>query len=278
MNFLEYTFTAFSSPEIMEILVAFLDERGYSGFIETGDKLLAYLPEAMKDQAGLEDLLKSLSPGEEKIVYQVQSVPEINWNEAWEKGFQPIMIDKDVRIRASFHPEDVSFLHDILIDPKMSFGTGHHETTRLMIREMLRMDFNGKKILDMGCGTGILAILASRLGSDSIVAVDIDEWSVNNAKENMVANSCRHIQILRGDIDVVPVLKYNIILANINRNILLEYMDSFRSLLSQEGSLVLSGIMDQDLESIRLKAGKTGFRELSSSNEKAWQCLHFYKV
>jgi ribosomal protein L11 methyltransferase len=108
--------------------------------------------------------------------------------------------------------------------------------------------------------------------------VDIDEWSVNNAKENMVANSCRHIQILRGDIDVVPVMKYNIILANINRNILLEYMDSFRSLLSQEGSLVLSGIMDQDLESIRLKAGKTGFRELSSSNEKAWQCLHFYKV
>lgn len=275
MNYLEYTFKRFSTDEIKEILVAFLDEKGYSGFLEREQNLIAYLPEEKKDEEALDDLLNSLSRGHEKIDYEVQQLPEINWNETWEKGFQPILIDDIVRIRASFHKEDSSYLYDIVIDPKMSFGTGHHETTRLMIKSMLELDFQGTQVLDMGCGTGVLAILASKLGANLIVAVDIDEWSVRNARENAGSNSCNNITVLKGAIDIVPVRKYNIILANINRNVLLDYMDYFKLLLVSGGSLLLSGIMEHDLEIIRLKALEAGFKENSYGSETKWNSIHF---
>ncbi len=274
MPYLEYTFGNFGSEEKKEILIAILDSKGYSGFIESDDFLIAYLPEDMKDESDLRDLTYRL---DSKISFKSSDVPQVNWNAKWESEFQPVNIDGIVKIRASFHEKDASFLYDLLIDPKMSFGTGHHETTRMMVRSMLKLEFSEKKVLDMGSGTGILAILASKMGADSVIAMDIDEWAYKNCLENVKNNECSNVEVILGSGAQLPREKYHIILANINRNVLLDTMDIFYKLLNREGSLVLSGIMQQDLDPLKQAAVKSGFSERSSMFENKWHCLVFGK-
>jgi len=275
MSYLEYTFT-FSDPAAdPEILIAFLDAYYYEGFQESGDQLIAYLPESKKDEKLLGQLLEQVGNTHITIEFSRRKLPDINWNAKWENDFQPVEIDDFVRIRASFHGKDETFAHDITIDPKMSFGTGHHATTRLMIQAMRTLTFCRKKVADLGCGTAVLSILASRMGAAGVLAVDIDEWAVSNSRDNIENNHCRNIAVKLGDIDVAGNERFDIVLANINRNVLLEYMYPFSRLLPDGGMLVLSGIMLNDREAITTAAGNNGFRATGFFSENDWCALVF---
>lgn len=277
MKFLEYTFTFTGAKVDPEILIAYLDSFGYEGFQEPGDRLIACLPASKKDEKRLADLLERVDKGQRTIQYSCRELPDVNWNARWESDFQPIEIDDFVRIRASFHAPVTSFAHEIVIDPKMSFGTGHHETTRLMMRAMKTLSFKGKKVLDLGCGTAVLSILASRMQAESMLAVDIDEWAVLNSRDNVAQNNCSNITIRQGDAEVTGKARFAIVLANINRNVLLEYMFRFREMLAEGGDLVLSGIMLNDRERITAAAENNGFQAAGQFSEKDWCALVFRK-
>jgi len=273
MDYLEYKINVRDQHADPEILIAFLSEAGYEGFVESGNFLVAYLPANLKDEELLREILEQSGTND----YSVELLPDKNWNEVWESDFHPIEIDDQVKIRASFHPYDPAFRHDILIDPKMSFGTGHHETTRLMIKAMLATEFNEKNVLDMGCGTGILAILASKLGAAEILAVDIDEWAYSNARDNIQRNNCKGIVVRQGDIALVNDFSFDVLLANINRNVLLQDMDHYFSMLTAGGELILSGIMIQDESTIFERATNSGFSFEKVEQEGKWKMMRFIK-
>jgi ribosomal protein L11 methyltransferase len=273
MIYLEYSF---NKPDIdlkQEVFIALLNEEGYEGFLESDDYLKVYLPENLKDEIRLSKILNQISDEKYQISYSCTLIPEKNWTEQWESDFQPIEIDDEVRIRASFHDLDKRFNYDLLIDPKMSFGTGHHSTTRLMIRAMLEHDFNALRVLDMGCGTGVLGILASKMGASSVIAIDIDEWSYRNSLENVKNNLCANIEVYIGNIDQALKKKCDIILANINRNVLLADMTAYYNILDRNGVLILSGIMEHDLKIILESARKNGFLETKVFSENQWHSL-----
>lgn len=278
IKFLEYRFTGFSEKKDAELLMAYLDREGYEGFLEKGDELLAYLPEDRKDERSLHHILKLINRGGEPPRFFVKRLPDVNWNETWESGFQPIEIEDIVRIRASFHEAQGAFVHDLVIDPKMSFGTGHHETTRLMIRAMLRMDLKEQAVLDLGSGTGVLSIMACRLKARSVVAVDIDEWACRNCRENIRKNHCRNVEIRQGILGDLDVGMFDVVLANINRNVLLEHMEQFSRIITPAGKLIMSGIMSPDLDSILSSARQAGFELLFTVEEGDWHVLALAKV
>ncbi len=277
MKFIEYTFSLPVDAAEADILIAFLNANGYEGFQEAGNQLIACLPESKKDEALLEELLKQAGVAN-RIRYTSRILPDINWNAKWEHDFQPIEIDDFVRISASFHEKDEGFQHEIIIDPKMSFGTGHHETTRLMIRAMKEFSFSGKKVADLGCGTAVLSVLASRLQAEAIVAVDIDPWAVRNAHDNVEQNKCSNIVLKQGDAGALGNAVFDILLANINRNVLLESMFRFSQLLIPGGVLVLSGIMLQDRETLVVAAENAGFENRDQFRENDWCALVFHRT
>ncbi len=230
-----------------EILMAELIEIGFDSFTEEQDGILAYLQKELLD----ENALKSLSILENeavKISYDYVEMPNINWNEEWEKNFSPINVEDKVLIRAEFHDSNPN-MHEIVIQPKMSFGTGHHPTTHLMIQQMLEMDFLGKKVLDMGCGTSVLAIFAKQKGAKDVLAIDIDEWSVENSKENSQRNGVE-LRIELGTAENLGKEKFDIILANINRNILISDIPTYAKDLENGGELLLSGLCFFDVDDI----------------------------
>jgi len=209
----------------------------------------------------------------------ISEVPAQNWNAVWESNFEPVIIPDFVCVRAHFHPEIPGIPYDIRITPKMSFGTGHHATTRLMMMLMRDIDFKGKTVFDYGTGTGILAILAEMLGAEHCFAIDIDEWAYENAKENIYTNNCQHIEVAQGDIQSVSAQPYDIILANINRHILLESMQRMHELLVPRGQLLLSGILYlQDTRIILDKAKSCGFQMLRQEEENGWTAILLTKV
>jgi len=273
MKYLEYRITKPSDSLSFEVLVALLNAEGYSGFIEKEDSLVAYIPVEGRDDDVLKQLLLKASNGVEMLEFSCLDVPDINWNETWESGFDPIEIDGIVKIRASFHTREDRFTYDIVIDPKMSFGTGHHQTTRLMIRAILETSLENLEVLDLGSGTGILSIFASQRDAGTITAVDIDEWSYRNCLENIRTNECLNIRVLQGEISVVGDSRFHVILANINRNVLLNHMSDFRSRLYPGGVLILSGIMEKDRDVILSSATALEFEMLKSYEEGEWICL-----
>ncbi|MDV7391686.1 50S ribosomal protein L11 methyltransferase, partial [Arthrospira platensis SPKY1] len=203
-------------------------------------------------------------------------IPAVNWNETWEKNFEPIRIDERCRIRAPFHDyENVEI--DIIIEPKMSFGTGHHETTHLMSSFLLDMDLQNKKTLDMGCGTSILAILAAKKGAMPVDAIDIDPWCVENSMENIERNDCSLIRVLEGVAENIPARDYDVIIANINRNILLEDMERYANAMKAGGVLLLSGFYEHDIEDISKKCVDLGFNFLEKRLRNQWASLKFEK-
>jgi len=245
--YLEFNFKIKPLQPWNEILMAELIEIGFDSFTEEYDGILGYIQKDLFKEEELKNIYL-LQNDEVEISYTYEEMPNINWNEEWEKNFSPINVEDKVLIRAEFHESDPN-MHEIVIQPKMSFGTGHHPTTHLMIQQMLDMDLADKKVLDMGCGTSVLAIFAKQKGAGRTVAIDIDEWSVENSKENAVRNNVE-LDIELGTADNLGKEKFEIILANINRNILISDIPTYVSVLEDGGKLLLSGLCFFDVDDI----------------------------
>ena len=245
--YLEFNFKIKPLQPWNEILMAELIEIGFDSFTEEYEGILGYIQKDLFKEEELKNIYL-LQNDEVEISYTYEEMPNINWNEEWEKNFSPINVEDKVLIRAEFHDSNPN-MHEIVIQPKMSFGTGHHPTTHLMIQQMLDMDLENKKVLDMGCGTSVLAIFAKQKGAGRTVAIDIDEWSVENAKENGVRNNVE-LDIELGTADNLGKEKFEIILANINRNILISDIPTYVSVLEDGGKLLLSGLCFFDVDDI----------------------------
>jgi len=245
--YLEFNFKIKPLQPWNEILMAELIEIGFDSFTEEYDGILGYIQKDLFKEEDLKNIYL-LQNEEVEISYTYEEMPNINWNEEWEKNFSPINVEYKVLIRAEFHEPNPQ-MHEIVIQPKMSFGTGHHPTTHLMIQQMLDMDLENKKVLDMGCGTSVLAIFAKQKGAGRTVAIDIDEWSVENSKENSVRNNVE-LDIELGTADNLGKEKFEIILANINRNILISDIPTYVSVLEDGGKLLLSGLCFFDVDDI----------------------------
>lgn len=246
-NYLEFNFKIAPLQPWNEILMAELIEIGFDSFTEEHDGILAYIQKELFKEEELKALDLLQNP-EIKISYTFDEMPNVNWNEEWEKNFSPINIEDKVSIRAEFH-ENQNLPHEIIIQPKMSFGTGHHATTYLMIQQMLDMNFENKTVLDMGCGTSVLAIFAKQQGAGKTVAIDIDEWSVENSIENAARNNV-DLEISQGTAVNLGSENFDIILANINRNILISDIPTYVSVLNSGGQLLLSGLCFFDVDEI----------------------------
>nr|WP_298999722.1 50S ribosomal protein L11 methyltransferase [uncultured Allomuricauda sp.] len=247
--YIEFDFTISPREPFSDILIAELGELGFESFLETDSGVLAYILESDRKKSVLEDLFVIQNP-DVSISWTQKEIPQQNWNAEWEKNFHPIHVDGVCSVRAPFHsPENVEY--DIIIEPKMSFGTGHHETTYMMLKRMLTLDFDGKSVLDMGCGTGVLAILSQMKGASHVDAIDIDEWCYINTKENIERNQSHGIQAFQGDVGLLEGREYDVILANINRNILLKDIPEYSKSLKAKGFLLLSGFYIEDLKSIK---------------------------
>ena len=273
-TYLEFDFKIAPLKPWDEILMAHLIELNFDSFTENEEGILAYVPKNLWEQKELDSHFLLSSP-EVSITYTYKEMPNINWNEEWEKNFQPIEIADKVLIRAEFH-ESKPGLHEIVIQPKMSFGTGHHPTTHLMIQQMLTLDFEGKSVLDMGCGTSVLAIFAKQQGAERVVAIDIDEWSVENSKENAARNGVE-LEISQGTADNLGSESFDIILANINRNILISDIPSYVKVLNKGGILLLSGLCFFDVSDILEVCENAGLTLLEKEQREEWMTLRLEK-
>lgn len=274
MKYLEITFTCNPVNEhITDALSVYLGEIGFDSFIVEENKLLAYIPKDDFEENQLLELIDQY-PFDVKIEYEINEPEDKNWNEEWENNyFSPIIIDDQCVIKSSFHKDTPNCKYTIIINPKMSFGTGHHQTTVLMLKEILKGEFNNKTVLDMGCGTGILAILASMRGAKAITAVDIDEWAFQNIQENIDINKTNNINIHIGDAQVIKDMSFDIIIANINRNVLLNDMRIYSESLNKNGILYLSGFYKEDIESLETEASKYGLQVCYSTIQDNWAAL-----
>ena len=256
-----------------EILVAELGELPFESFIDSDSGIVAYIQKQFWTENILDDL-HILSSAEFQVSYTIEEIDQVNWNEEWEKNFEAIEVDGICHVRAPFHPKtDAKF--DIVIEPKMSFGTGHHETTHMMIQHLLETDVAGKKTLDMGCGTAILAILAEMKGAQPIDAIDIDNWCYLNSIENAERNNCTQISVYEGDADLLKEKKYDLIIANINRNILLNDMQSYVDCLNKEGVLLLSGFYSDDIPFIDASCTEKGLTYVKKFERNNWVSLKY---
>jgi ribosomal protein L11 methyltransferase len=256
-----------------EILVAELGELPFESFIDSDSGIVAYIQKQFWTENILDDL-HILSSAEFQVSYTIEEIDQVNWNEEWEKNFEAIEVDGICHVRAPFHPKtDAKF--DIVIEPKMSFGTGHHETTHMMIQHLLETDVTGKKTLDMGCGTAILAILAEMKGAQPIDAIDIDNWCYLNSIENAERNNCTQISVYEGDADLLKGKKYDLIIANINRNILLNDMQTYIDCLNKDGILLLSGFYTEDIPFIDASCTEKGLTYVKKFERNNWVSLKY---
>ena len=273
--YIAYEFSVTPKNPATEILIAELGHVGFESFVENDTGVTAYIQKQEWNSNILDDLY-ILGSAEFKIKYSHYEVIQTNWNKEWEKNFNPIQVDGQVSVRAPFH-ENPSLKFDIVIEPKMSFGTGHHETTHMMIQHLLALDLENKKVLDMGCGTGILAIFAEMKGAQPTDAIDIDSWCYQNSIENVQRNGCKHITVLEGDSSLLKGKKYDVIIANINRNILLSDMKIYTDCLHQEGILLLSGFYKDDIAIIESEVVKHGLVFDKMIQRNSWVALKYNK-
>ena len=264
------------SDDIVDILVAELAELGYDSFNTEGSVLLAYIPEASFVESDVKVVLSKYLPAD-GFKLSWESMPDKNWNEVWESNFEPIVIDDRCSIRAPFHTNLPKTTFEIVIEPKMSFGTGHHATTHQMVEFVLDNEFKGLRVLDMGCGTGILAILAAMKGASHVLAIDNDDWAFENAEENVARNAPGKVDVKLGDAGLLGSEYFDVILANINRNILLADMENYFDVLVSGGLLFLSGILIEDIPVIINCAVGLGLTPLEQKDRKGWVALSFKK-
>ena len=271
--YIEYNFIFSAKEPTSEILIAELGNVGFESFVETENGVTAYIQKTDWNAEILADVFV-LNSDEFLIEYNQNEVPQTNWNAEWEKNFSPIQVDDLVSIRAPFH-ENPNLKYDIVIEPKMSFGTGHHETTHMMVQHLLQVDLENKKVLDMGCGTGILAIFAEMKGAKPLDAIDIDNWCYENSLENVTRNNCENISVYEGDAKLLVDKKYDVIIANINRNILLMDMKVYTNCLQDGGVLLLSGFYEQDIPVIDAEVTKYGLKLEKFIQRNNWVALKY---
>lgn len=263
---------ACTDPSLRELLSAYLWELGFEG-LEEGDGLLkAYgLPEQIQTEA-VEELL-----ADHGLDASVQDLPSQNWNAQWEASFEPVTVGSFCRIRAAFHSPETGYEYELCITPKMSFGTGHHATTRMMIRAMQELSVPEKTVLDFGSGTGVLAILAEKMGATRILAIENDPGAVENMLENNGANACTHIEVRTGSLEQTQNETFDVLLANINRNILIQYASGMAAATRAGGVLIISGILNEDVPMMQTAMEEVGFRTEAIWNEGNWACMRFKK-
>jgi ribosomal protein L11 methyltransferase len=275
MNYLKYTFQLEKSEISAEVLIAYLSEFKYESFVEGDTFVEAYVPENESiNESNLSDLLNDLGMNKP---YDKELINDENWNAQWESDYPVVSIDDLLIVRAPFHQNlSRKYKYDIQIQPKMSFGTGHHETTYLMLQNLLKADVKEKDVLDMGSGTGVLGIAAYKLGARSVKAVDIEDWAYENTLENIGLNSAQ-IDVNKGDVKAIKGLSFDLILANINKNVLLSDMKVYAGTLRSGGNLHLSGFFGTDVDDLRKKAEEFGLRLVSVSEKSNWAAMHLKK-
>lgn len=278
MNYIEVSFKCNPNNEaISNILSAQLGEIGFESFVDSEDGITAYIQESLFSEESINATLTDF-PLDVQISFSHKCIEGQDWNEEWEKNyFKPLIIDDKCIIQSTFHNDPTICEYNILIDPKMAFGTGHHQTTELMIREILKEDFSGKSVLDMGCGTAILAILTSMKGADPITAIDIDKWAYDNAIENLSLNAINNIEVAIGGAELLGSKTFDIILANINRNILLNDIHTYTSVLNKGGILFMSGFYTEDIAAIKQECEKHGLTFNHNSEKENWVAVKFVK-
>lgn len=261
-----------NDPELRDVLVALLSETGFEGFEEQEEQLIGIGPVEEIDPEETAAVLEARS-----VSYTIELMEEQNWNAVWESNFSPVQVGDFAGIRAHFHPPFAGVKHEIVITPKMSFGTGHHATTWQMMDQMQFLDFQGKKVLDFGTGTGVLAILAEKLGAKNVLAIDNDDWSIDNARENIQVNACRHIQIEKAE-DLSGLSDFDVVLANINKHVLLENAVALRNLVNPGGFLMLSGLLTSDREEMISVFEKKPFKKSTQNEKNGWIVLLFQQI
>ncbi|WP_299254580.1 50S ribosomal protein L11 methyltransferase [uncultured Lacinutrix sp.] len=271
--YIGYYFTVKPLQPATEILIAELGYAGFESFVETETGVTAYIQKEEWREDILQDIYV-LTSDEFEISYTFDEIEQVNWNSEWEKNFNPIIVDNLCSVRAPFH-EKPDTQYDIIIEPKMSFGTGHHETTHMMIQHIMANDFQGKSVLDMGCGTAVLAILAEMKGANPIDAIDIDNWCYLNSIENAERNNAKNITVYEGDASLLVNKKYDTIIANINRNILLNDIKTYANCLNENGSLFLSGFYQEDIAIIEEECNKNNLTFSSKFERNNWVALQF---
>lgn len=278
MNYYELLFTTITTEDYQQdLLINALGEIGFDTFEEVDLGFKAYIPASDFNEELLGETLIPYQ-GMFSFSYEVILIPQKNWNEVWESNFEPITIGDKVFVRATFHQPRPEFLYEIVIDPKMAFGTGHHQTTSMMLQLMLENEFNDKHVLDMGCGTGILAILAAKLGAAEILAIDYDPVCYESAIENAQLNGISNIKAVCGSKEAIPDGPYDTILANINRNILLDQMQRYGEVLKPGGEIYFSGFYETpDLDIIINEALKYGLIYIIHKKDKEWVAAKFIK-
>lgn len=275
MNYIKILYKTINEEQRAMLIAQMSTIEAFTGFEETDEEqLIAYAQEGSIADQELQEIAQVAG-----VEYEVAEEQEQNWNATWESNFEPVLLPGFCSVRASFHPPVPGIPYEITITPKMSFGTGHHATTKLMMLHMQALDLKEKRVWDYGTGTGILAILAEMLGASSVEAIDIDEWSYENALENCQNNNCSRVQVALGDISLVAGKRYDIILANINRHILLDSMKQLSEALEADGTLILSGILkEQDTDIILESAAANGLKAVRFMDERGWAAIAFVKA
>jgi len=271
MNHLQITIPTTDS-DIQEILIALLSTLGYEGFEQQDAALQAFVPEEQFDAGALDEILRPKG-----LSYSMERLEERNWNEEWEKNFQPVQVEGFCAIRAHFHAPIPGVVHELVITPKMSFGTGHHATTYMMLQAMKDLDFRGRRVLDFGTGTGVLAILAERLGAGEVLAIDNDDWSIDNALENVATNHCTHITVRKSD-SIPAGEPFDIILANINKHVIVSQLVVIGQQLAPEGVILLSGLLVDDIKDIESEALRNNLSISLRMTKGSWICLQSEKL
>ncbi|MEI7981383.1 MAG: 50S ribosomal protein L11 methyltransferase [Bacteroidota bacterium] len=275
MDYLEFKLTLLKGND-PEILMAMLAEIGFESFTEPGEEIRGYISEDMfRKEIILPFLNKLVASG--RLKYHYTSIVARNWNALWESQYDPVIIDGKCMVRAPFHEPLRKMQYDIVIEPKMSFGTAHHETTSLMIRFLMKESLKGKRVLDMGCGTGVLAILAAKMDAREVVAIDNDEWAYANAVENMAKNHAGTVIVIRGEAADIPEPAYDLVVANINRNVLISDIPVYARSLVPQGGLLISGFYEEDLEPLKLSGTQAGLKFSVFMEDNKWACAKFTK-
>ena len=274
-NYLEFQFKISPLQPGSEILIAELGYAGFESFVENEDGITAYIQSEEYSEGMLKDI-QILGSDEFEISFTSKEIEQVNWNIEWEKNFNPIVVADKCSVRAPFH-EKPDTEYDIVIEPKMSFGTGHHATTHMMLQHILNNEWEGKTVLDMGCGTGVLAILAEMKGAKTLDAIDIDNWCYLNTLENVERNNCKNISVYEGTAELLEGKKYDVVIANINRNILLEDIPTYSKCLSSGGKLFLSGFYTEDIPVIEEVCNKNGLKFENKLVEDNWTAVSFIK-
>ncbi|HRX29102.1 MAG TPA: 50S ribosomal protein L11 methyltransferase [Saprospiraceae bacterium] len=267
------SYSRFEFNSIDEVFVALLSQIDFDSFVEEEGITKAYIKTELLDEKALNDISELCDNF--AVRWYREEEPQVNWNSVWEENFVPVEVEQEVRVRADFHPASDKCKHEIIINPKMSFGTGHHETTYMMLKMMSSMDFKDQEVFDFGSGTGILAIYAKMLGAKRVLGIDNEEWAFENSLENQGLNGISDIDFRLGSIDLAAGLKFDILLANITKNVLLNYKSEILECLRPQGTLLLSGILQTQKEEVIEQYEIEGLKLEEMTNRNAWVCLKF---